>query len=85
MSILTQLTVSNELFLIQITFCLFLFYENLYSFLSRMNFISIVLIFLQVNDHCLYFYLRYQQQQFIMAMDEWLYIVLLNGSANVAS
>ena len=44
---LAQQIVSNELSLIQIPFDLFLLSANLRSFLSRMHFISIRLIFLK--------------------------------------
>ena len=50
LSIFIQLTVSNELLLTQIPFSLFLLSENIHSFLLRMLFISIHLIFLKFNE-----------------------------------
>ena len=56
LSILTQLTVSNELLITQTPFVSFI--DNIYSFLSMMHLISIRLIFLKLDKYCLYLYLR---------------------------
>ena len=63
LSILAQLTVSNELLLPQTLSRLFLLNENLHSFLLRMYF-STCLIFLILNKCCLHLNLCYQQQFF---------------------
>ena len=56
LSILTQLTVSNELLITQLSFSLFILSESLYSFLSKIHFISTSSFFLKLNK-CLFLFI----------------------------